>query len=152
MSTSVKDGWRESSRPELWAAGRQFSDANRSRSVRQTRKILTVAHGDRVIVMHGADGEIVRTWQIDAATGQRVMRAPCDRLVRELVRTGDEMESRVPARRGWRGAGPVEEEIMEIIEKLVAAIDAWAAREGLTGQVIIEVRENVVLVDVMKPE
>ena len=94
----------------------------------------------------------VCTGQLDAATGPRVMRALCDGLVRELVRTGDEMESRLPARRGWRGAGPVEEEIMEIIEKLVAAIDAWAAREGLTGQVVIEVRENVVLVDVVKPE
>jgi len=41
---------------------------------------------------------------------------------------------------------------MEILEKLVAAIDAWAAREGLTGQVVIEVRDNVVLVDLMKPE
>jgi len=41
---------------------------------------------------------------------------------------------------------------MEILEKLVAAIDAWTAREGLTGQVVIEVRDNVVLVDLMKPE
>jgi hypothetical protein len=75
-----------------------------------------------------------------------------DALVRELIRTGDEIEHRVAARRVWRDAGSVEEELMEIIEKLVAAIDAWAAREGLTGQVVIEIRENVVLVDMVKPE
>jgi len=102
--------------------------------------------------MYEADGELTRTRHLDAATCQRVMHALCDALVRELVRTGDEIEYRVPARRGWRDAGPVEEELMEIIEKLVAAIDAWAAREGLTAQVVIEVRENVVLVDVAKPE
>ena len=76
----------------------------------------------------------------------------CDTLVWELVRTA--RQDRVPCSgtTGWRSAGSIEEERMEIIEKLVAAIDAWAAREGLTGQVVIEVRDNVVLVDLMKPE
>ena len=121
--------------------------------VRQTRKILAVAQGDRVIVMYEAEGELTltRTRQLDAATGQRVIRAlrharagvgPHGR--RDRVLCSDTT--------GLAWPGPVEEELMEIIEKLVAAIDAWAAREGLTGQVVIEVRENVVLVDVVKPE
>ena len=51
-------------------------------NVRQTRKILTVVQRDRVIVMYEADGELTRTRQLDAATGQRVIRALCDTLVR----------------------------------------------------------------------
>ena len=43
--------------------------------MRQTRKILAVAQGDRVIVMYEAEGELTRTRQLAAATGQRVMRA-----------------------------------------------------------------------------
>src|SRR5690349_7250167 len=41
--------------------------------VRQASKILAVAQGDRVIVMHEAEGELTRTRQLDAAPGQRVM-------------------------------------------------------------------------------
>jgi hypothetical protein len=43
--------------------------------VRQASKILAVAQGDRVIVMHEAEGELTRTRQLDAVPGQRVMRA-----------------------------------------------------------------------------